>query len=183
MGDSKPTPRRIIYDITDKIGTGPVQTVKKDFLKAFSAAGVIGTACKVAGVTRRLVQSWRETDPGFAAEYDDAYDNSTDELEFCAWRRALQESDTLLIFMLKARRPEKYRDPPKQFVAFGGAGGGPIEFTLDVGEIPAGASKVPVEVGTCQPEVVAPPVSLIPMDGGEDEPDPPPVVESPAESG
>ena len=31
-------------------------------------------------------------------------------LEKEAWRRALKQSDTLLIFLLKAHRPQKYRE-------------------------------------------------------------------------
>lgn len=46
----------------------------------------------------------------FAAEWDEAVDEGTDVLEDVAFRRAVDGSDRLLIFLLKARRPEKFRD-------------------------------------------------------------------------
>jgi hypothetical protein len=54
----------------------------------------------------------------------DALDTGTDLLEDEVLRRALEYSDTLLIFLLKARRPAKYRE--RTIAEHGGAGRGPI---------------------------------------------------------
>jgi hypothetical protein len=47
----------------------------------------------------------RGNSEAFAGAWDDAVETGTDELEDEAFRRAKEDSDTLLIFMLKARRP------------------------------------------------------------------------------
>jgi len=70
----------------------------------------VGGACTVAGISRRSYYDWRSEDPEFAAECDEAMDAGTDFLEDVARQRATESSDTLLIFLLKARRPEKYRE-------------------------------------------------------------------------
>ena len=50
-------------------------------------------------------------------------------------RRAIDGSDTLLIFMLKARRPEKFKD--RQSHEHSGPGGGPIEArAMDLKDLP-----------------------------------------------
>lgn len=69
-------------------------------------------ACNVEGIGRRTYYDWRETDPVFAQAADTAIEAGTDVLEDEAKRRAvgLSGSDTLLIFLLKARRPDKYRE-------------------------------------------------------------------------
>ena len=70
----------------------------------------VGGACAVAGMARNTYYDWRKADPEFAAEADEAIENGTDFLEDVARQRATDSSDTLLIFLLKARRPEKYRE-------------------------------------------------------------------------
>lgn len=62
----------------------------------------------------------------FAAQANDAIEAGMDELEDVARQRATDSSDTLLIFLLKARRPEKYRE---RHVVEGG-GDKPIEITV-----------------------------------------------------
>jgi hypothetical protein len=48
---------------------------------------------------------------GVRSGWDAARESGTDLLEDCARRRAIERSDTLLIFLLKARRPHVYREP------------------------------------------------------------------------
>jgi hypothetical protein len=87
----------------------------------------------------------RDEDPTFAAEWDNAIEEAADKLEGEAWRRAVEGinkpiyyqgdlvdtvkeySDTLMGLLLKAHRPEKYRDrmdvtsggqPLKAYVGF-----------------------------------------------------------------
>lgn len=98
------------------------------FLDALSQTASVTRACEVASLPRRTVYNWRARDPAFAGAWEAALDLGTDALEDEAVRRAMQGterpvyqgktlvghirdySDTLLIFMLKARRPEKYRE-------------------------------------------------------------------------
>jgi hypothetical protein len=110
-----------------------VTTKKKErkvpmFLKELRVnGGFVGKACEAVAISRKSVYAWRETDLEFAAEWDRAVELATEDLEKEARRRAydgVQEpvfyqgeicghvqkfSDTLLMFTIKARKPE-YRD-------------------------------------------------------------------------
>lgn len=84
-------------------------------------------ACHKVGISRGTVRGWRETDPEFAAAYDEAMDDGTDLLETEAVRRATKGvpqpvyyqgeecgerqvySDDLMKFMLMARAPRRFR--------------------------------------------------------------------------
>lgn len=85
-------------------------------------------SCEQARLSRVAVYDWRAADPQFASEWDEAVEFGTEELEEEARRRAYEGvdepvfyqgtecgtvrkySDTLLIFLLKGRRPDKYRE-------------------------------------------------------------------------
>ena len=49
-----------------------------------------------------------------SSQCDAGRDDACDVLEVIAWRRANASSDLLLIFLLKAHRPEKYRETIRQ---------------------------------------------------------------------
>lgn len=108
-----------------------VRTDKKEgrFLEELrTTGGNVSRACEAIKVNRQRVYEWRAADPAFAAKWDEAVEAGTEELEQEARRRAYmgvdepvfyqgeecgavrKYSDTLLIFLLKGRRPEKYRD-------------------------------------------------------------------------
>jgi transglutaminase-like putative cysteine protease len=109
------------------------RTAKKKelFLKGLRADGRIICACEALGIPRTSVYEWREKDPAFAAEWDAAVEAMTENLEQEAYRRAyegvskpvyqgkelvghVQEySDTLTIFLLKARKPNIYTQVQK----------------------------------------------------------------------
>lgn len=122
--------------------TGPkprtVRTPKKDpnadakaaFLKAMSEGKSITGSADAAGIARSTAYQWRDEDETFAAAWDDAIEAGTDRLEDEAHRRAFEGvarsvavgkeivdvvdySDTLTIFLLKGRRPEKFRENVK----------------------------------------------------------------------
>ena len=98
------------------------------FLEHLSRVGVISHAAELAGCSRDGVYTRRDADPEFAAAMHQALEHHTQLLEQEAIRRAVEGverpvfhqgqqcgtireySDTLLIFKLKARRPEVYRD-------------------------------------------------------------------------
>lgn len=106
------------------------QTVRRKagFLAAFAVSGNVSAACVEAGVSRRVVYDWKGNDPSFLEAFEEAELASTEALEEEARRRAAigteepvwhngqqvgtvrKYSDTLLIFLLKARNPSKYRE-------------------------------------------------------------------------
>ena len=81
------------------------------FLQVLADGGSITLAAKAVGLTRFGMYQARDRDPDFKAAWDDALEGGTDGLEDEAISRAIKgKSDVLLIFMLKARRPKKYRE-------------------------------------------------------------------------
>jgi len=82
---------------------------KRVFLAAFSECGTVTQAAEQADICRRTHTNWLK-DPAYAAAFEDATEMAGDSLEVEARRRAFAGSDTLLIFMLKAARPAKFRD-------------------------------------------------------------------------
>ncbi len=101
------------------------------FLKALTETVNVTLSCRKAGVPRRTVYDWREADAAFARRWDEALEEGIDLLEAEAHRRAFEGverpvyykgervgewrhySDALATFLLRAHRPEKYRDAPK----------------------------------------------------------------------
>jgi hypothetical protein len=92
----------------------------------------VSLAAKAVGISRRRAYQLRARDAAFREAWNNAREEGLDCLEAEAWRRAVhgtrrakavyyqgrkvgadvdqEYSDTLLIFLLKAARPEKYRD-------------------------------------------------------------------------
>lgn len=100
-----------------------------DALRAAEGGGTVHGACEAAGIGRTTAYQARNADPEFAAAWDEAYDAGTEVLEAEAYRRGVtgypgrpvtfrgevvaeitEYSDTLMLALLKARRPEKYRE-------------------------------------------------------------------------
>jgi hypothetical protein len=50
----------------------------------------------------------RKEDADFARRWEEALEAGVEKLEETAWNRAVEGSDTLMIFLLKAHRPDKY---------------------------------------------------------------------------
>lgn len=98
------------------------------FLQCLSETCSVKRACARAGIGRRTVYGWRHANADFAKRWDHALDIGVTVLEDEVVRRGLtgvlkpiyregrkvgvvrEFSDTLLIFALKAYRPQKYRD-------------------------------------------------------------------------
>lgn len=115
-----------------------VRTPKKSklFLDGLRETGVISYACKMAGIGQSTAYEWRSNDDAFAEAWKEALEEALDLLELEARRRAhdglikkkfkdgepiidpetgqqyyeREYSDTLLIFLLKGGRPERYRE-------------------------------------------------------------------------
>ncbi len=86
---------------------------KPAWLLAYREHGTVVAACKVAGISRTACYEARDRDPEFAEAWDSCERTVTKLLEETAVERALNGSDRLMEFMLKARRPERYRESLK----------------------------------------------------------------------
>lgn len=103
------------------------------FLEELRKRGNVTDAVAAAGMARTTAYEWREKDPEFAAAWGAALDEAADALEKEAWRRAYEGveepligrverdrddvityvrrySDSLMQLLLKAHKPEKYRE-------------------------------------------------------------------------
>jgi hypothetical protein len=98
------------------------------FLSALEETGNVSAAARSAGIHRDTAYALRASDAGFASAWSAALEIAVESLELEARRRALdgciepvfyqggqcgwirRYSDTLMVFLLKAHRPEKYRE-------------------------------------------------------------------------
>ena len=80
------------------------------FLDGLRMHGMVTQAALEAGIHRDTAYFERQRDPEFAQEWAEALDRGVDMLEDVAKKRAFEGDTTLLIFLLKAHRPAKYRE-------------------------------------------------------------------------
>jgi hypothetical protein len=105
------------------------------FLKHLAKTANITASAMVACITRRTAYNWKHAEPDFEEAWLDALEQATDTLEAEARRRALEGtprpltckdgliydkdgkpvmvldfSDTLMVTLLKAHRPERFKD-------------------------------------------------------------------------
>ena len=80
------------------------------FLATLRNSANVRAACDAAKIDRRTAYRNRDENPAFAERWDEAIEEACDGLEAAAWLRARRSSDTLMIFLLKAHRPERYRE-------------------------------------------------------------------------
>lgn len=110
-----------------------------------ASGGNVARACEAVDVTRMTAYRWRQDDKEFAQAWDEAKAIGLDALEDEAVRRAYEGvdkaivykgeitdtvkeySDTLMIFLLKGGKPEKYRE--KTSMELTGANGGPVQIS------------------------------------------------------
>lgn len=83
---------------------------REPFLAALRNSGNVRASCLAAGVSRPVAYDHRKRSAKFRAAWDDAMEDAIDVLEAEARKRARASSDTLLIFLLKAHRPQLYRE-------------------------------------------------------------------------
>jgi hypothetical protein len=83
---------------------------KQPFLEAYAKHGTIWRAAIEVGISRDAVHDWRRRDQLFAETFESSAQDITDQLEQTAICRALSGDVTLLIFLLKSRRPEVYAE-------------------------------------------------------------------------
>lgn len=122
------------------------RTDEKDakFLEGLAAGLPVGKACELAGYVRRTVYDWRREDEAFAQAWADADEAAVERMEAEADRRAVEGtrkpvfyqgqicgeiaefSDTLLMFRLKGKRPDIYRER----IEHGNIGGQPFKVVV-----------------------------------------------------
>lgn len=83
---------------------------RAEFLSRLADGESVTAGARLVGVSRQALYFLRDHDADFSADWQDAIEQGTDILEDEAVKRAKSGSDTLLIFMLKARRPDKFKD-------------------------------------------------------------------------
>jgi len=116
---------------------------KRAFLAAFAEVGNITQAAEIAKIERKTHYVWMGKDENYVLAFEEAQEQAADRLEQEARRRAMEGtlkpvfykgeecgvireySDTLLIFLMKGARPEKYKE--RISAEHTGKDGGPIE--------------------------------------------------------
>lgn len=83
---------------------------RKVFIERLRSVPNVSAASRAAGFGRSAAYAWKRDDEEFAAEWDEAVEESVDGLEQVAWERAKDQSDRMLEILLKAHRAEKYVD-------------------------------------------------------------------------
>lgn len=129
---------------------------KSAFLHVLAETCNVTRAAAAIGVARITVYEWRDNDLEFAAAWDKAKAVGVEGLEDEAHRRAFEGtdrpvfyqgaecgavreySDTLAIFLLKAHKPDRYRENSK--LELSGPNDGPVQ--VDDGEAAARLAKL-----------------------------------------
>ena len=112
-----------------KKGEENLTDAQRAFLAVYGKMGVVKRACEVAQVARSSHYEWMEKNPAYRRAFEEAQEDAADTLEAEVYRRAVkgvrkpigwykgvaggfvrEYSDLLLMFRLKALRPEKYRE-------------------------------------------------------------------------
>jgi hypothetical protein len=83
------------------------------FLTALRNTANVRYACEQAATSRMTAYKHKREDAAFAAEWREALTDACDLLELEARRRAVEGSDSLLMKLLAAHRPNKYRENVK----------------------------------------------------------------------
>ncbi len=103
---------------------------KRAFLLAYSECLNVRAASQHAKIDRTLHYYWLKNDPAYVEAFAEAKVLGVEILEEEAVRRALIGSDTMLIFLLKGARPDKYRERYEH----SGPGGGPMDIRVIYGD-------------------------------------------------
>lgn len=144
------------------------------FIKALTSIANVKYACDLCAISRATAYEHKAKFPAFSKAWDEACEEAMDYLEQVAFKRAtagqvesqefdketgkillrqtVRHSDTLLIFLLKANRPGKYREHH----VITGEDGGPIQISAQMSDalekaygalpMPEPIAKTPVQL-------------------------------------
>ena len=107
------TKKTTIRKASQRTATSKGDSWHSAFLADLAENCNVSHAARLAGVDRSTAYRHREESAAFAAAWDDAVEDGIEALELSLRRRGMETSDTAAIFLLKAHRPEKYRDAVK----------------------------------------------------------------------
>lgn len=166
--DANPTPSQGKDDDVETVEPAKPAGIKKarrpwkeKFLKTLSRTGNVSTACRRARIDRGYVYTLYYRDPRFRKRWDKAQETAVDYLEGEAWKRAAKGldkpvyqggklvgyerrySDTLLIFLLKGRRPDVFGDKTK--LEHSGTTTTQVEVQVDAGGLPHGLTQADID--------------------------------------
>ena len=105
---------------------------RRMFFTELQRTPIIGVAARAAGLTVAKVRACREADPRFAAAWDHALTQSVDAVESKLLEKALAGDLRAIESVLKAKRPEEYRERLEVGVATRGI----IEVDLVPAQVP-----------------------------------------------
>lgn len=83
---------------------------QKRYLAAYAECGSLKEAAQITGIGKSAHYEWLAKYPEYRVAYETATQRAIDSLEEEAKRRAMVGSDNLMMFMLKAKRPNEFRD-------------------------------------------------------------------------
>lgn len=95
---------------------GPIQFTpekRKAFLDAIAAGKSLTTAADAASTSTVTIRRWLRRSSTFRAAFEQAGDAAVDFLEDVLDRKARAGEIAAVIFSLKGRRPDKWRDGPQ----------------------------------------------------------------------
>ncbi len=101
-----------------------IERWQERFLKSLRETPNVTAACAAAGVSRQTAYRTRAEDSVFAEKWQDALDLAMDALEARAFEIAMEGDTNLLQFMLRAHRPETYKETQRRELT--GADGQPL---------------------------------------------------------
>jgi hypothetical protein len=104
MGISEP------FSMT-KESEGSLSRAQRAFIDAYASnGGITKGALKTTGVSRETLDEWKLKDEEFKKSLKIAEEHWVEELRKSAFIRAQSKSDVLLMFLLKAMKPEEFDD-------------------------------------------------------------------------
>ena len=104
MGISEP------FSLT-KENEGGLSRAQRAFIDAYASnGGITKGALKTSGVSRETLDEWKLKDEEFKKSLKIAEEHWVEELRKSAFIRAQSKSDVLLMFLLKAMKPEEFDD-------------------------------------------------------------------------
>lgn len=141
--------------------------IQNRFLLAYTKCGIVSVAARASGIRNGSHRDWMENDPEYPRKFQLAEEESKDRLEKEARRRAVKGtrqykfyrgqpilhpikgtpyyehaySDTLLIRLLEASMPEKYRHRSENIVSTPSPPHDEIQLTDVLDDLPMSAKK------------------------------------------